>query len=175
MAGRGDRLCGVRLLLIEDSRTLRQAIRDLLEMEGATVIEAGTGREALELVRAQLFDLVLTDLGLPDMTGGQIVPQIRALMPGRTPIAVLSGAGTEQLAAALRAGADWAFAKPVEWDDLVRCLTCPAADGAGHRAVGPRDSRADQGWRREISRPRERRASATLSSRASQPRPIKSS
>jgi DNA-binding response OmpR family regulator len=134
MAGHGDRLSGVRLLLIEDSRPLRCAIRDLLEMEGATVIEAGTGHQALELARAQPFDLVLTDLGLPDMRGGEIIPQIRALLPGRTQIAVLSGAGTEHLAAALRAGADWAFAKPVEWDGLVRCLTGRAADRRGRAA-----------------------------------------
>jgi CheY-like chemotaxis protein len=117
--GQRGPLAASRLLLIEDAAALRQLLRHLLELEGATVDEAGTGREALELVRRQPFDLVLTDLGLPDMPGRAVVARVCAVLQGRTPVAVLSGAGQDELRGALEAGAERVFAKPVDWDDLL--------------------------------------------------------
>lgn len=128
------RLSGVRLLLVEDAARLRQVVRSMLESEGATVFEAGTGREALALVQTQSFDLVLTDLGLPDMPGADVISSIRAVTQGGTPVAVLSGAAPDDLARALRVGADRVFAKPFAWNELVRYLTRRAGSGPG----GPR-------------------------------------
>jgi two-component system CheB/CheR fusion protein len=116
------RLAGTRLLLIEDSPRLRQTIRVLLEIEGAVVVETGTGREALDLVRRLPFDLALTDLGLPDMPGRTVIAQIRALTQSRLPVAVLSGAHRDDLAEAVEAGAERAFSKPIDWDALVTYL-----------------------------------------------------
>jgi DNA-binding response OmpR family regulator len=117
-----ERLAGARLLLIEDAFMLRKTIRLMLELEGATVVEAGTAREGLEMVRRHPFDLVLTDLGLPDMAGPAVIVQIRAASQGRTPVAVLSGAHEDRLVEAVDAGADCAFAKPVDWEVLVAYL-----------------------------------------------------
>ncbi len=94
----------------------------MLELEGATVVEAGTGGEALHLAAAQGFDVALTDLGLPDMSGEAVITGIRSVSRGRTPVAVVSGAHAEALAHALEVGAERAFTKPMNWDDLVRYL-----------------------------------------------------
>lgn len=120
--GTRDRLSGVRVLLVEDVATVRQAIRWMLEAEGATVVEACAGREAVELAATQTFDAVLTDLGLPDMSGEAIITGLRAVSQGRTPVAVVSGAPEEDLAHALEVGAERAFTKPIDADDLVHYL-----------------------------------------------------
>lgn len=115
-------LSGLRVLVVEDADVVRQVTRWTLEAEGATVVEAQDGREAFELAATQSFDVVLTDLGLPDMSGAVVVTGIRSATHGRTPVAVVSGACQEDLAHALAAGAERAFAKPVDLDDLVGYL-----------------------------------------------------
>jgi DNA-binding NtrC family response regulator len=117
-----NRLSGLRVLVVEDDATLRQLVRAMLEPEGATVSEAGTGREALAAAAAQAFDVALTDLGLPDMPGATLIAGIHAATSGRTSVAVVSGAAPDDLAHAVHVGAERAFAKPVDWDDLLRYL-----------------------------------------------------
>ncbi|MCX5743627.1 MAG: response regulator [Proteobacteria bacterium] len=58
-----------RILVVEDEPNARSALRDLLEVEGYIVDTASRGREAIERQRATPPDLLLTDLGLPDMDG----------------------------------------------------------------------------------------------------------
>jgi DNA-binding response OmpR family regulator len=110
-------------------------MRSFLELEGALVLEAGTGREAVELARGGTFDIVLTDLGLPDVSGEAVITHIRATSHDRTAVAVLSGAGEHELARAMELGADRIFTKPLEWEDLVCYLerrSALLADGRLH-------------------------------------------
>jgi len=116
------RLQGMRLLVVEDAAAVRTLIRSLLEMEGATVVEARTGREACEIAETQTFDVALTDLGLPDVSGEAVIARIRAVSQGCTPVAVVSGAPENDLAHALEVGAERTFAKPLDWDDLIGYL-----------------------------------------------------
>ncbi|MBI2203371.1 MAG: response regulator [Candidatus Rokubacteria bacterium] len=115
-----DPLAGIHVLVVEDTASIRRLMHTMLETEGATVVEASTGREAIELARVEAFDVVLTDLGLPDISGETVIAEVRAVSRGRTRIAVVSGAHPDDLAHALEAGAERAFAKPVEWNDLLR-------------------------------------------------------
>lgn len=73
---------------------------------------------------------MLTDLGLPDMPGEAVIARVRAVSRGRTPVAVVSGSDPGRLAHALQVGAERAFAKPVDWEDLVRYLIRRTAGGA---------------------------------------------
>jgi len=116
------RLSGVRVLLVEDSASVREAVRMLLETEGADVAEASTGGEAVGLASAQAFDVVLTDLGLPDLSGEAVVASIRAATRRRVAIVVLSAADEYELARALRVGAERVFRKPFDGEVLVRYL-----------------------------------------------------
>ncbi|MBI2219217.1 MAG: response regulator [Candidatus Rokubacteria bacterium] len=117
-----DRLSGLRVLVVEDLAVIRQLIRLMLESEGATVVEACTGREAFELAATQTFDVALTDLGLPDMPGAAVINRILSASHGRTPVAVVSGAHEADLAHALEVGAERAFSKPMDWDEIIRYL-----------------------------------------------------
>ncbi|MBI1737581.1 MAG: response regulator [Candidatus Rokubacteria bacterium] len=116
-------LDGLRILVVEDVPAVRKLMVSLLALEGATVVEACTGREACERVREAAFDVALTDLGLPDIPGEAVVAYVRASSGGRTPVAVLSGANEADLARALALGAERAFAKPIDWEELLAYLT----------------------------------------------------
>lgn len=65
------------ILIVEDERKLRDLLRGYLEREGMTVLTAGTGAEGLDLAGTARPDLVILDLGLPDISGESVVREIR--------------------------------------------------------------------------------------------------
>jgi len=69
------------VLLVEDEALIRINTADMLEDMGHAVIEAGTAAEALDAAAAQDFDILVTDVGLPDMKGGELAKEIRRLKP----------------------------------------------------------------------------------------------
>jgi len=71
-------LRGLRILVIEDAQDIREVFTLLLRAEGANVDSAANGREATELVAQQSFDVVLSDLGLPDIPGDVLIRELRA-------------------------------------------------------------------------------------------------
>jgi CheY-like chemotaxis protein len=119
---RREQLDGLRVLLVEDVFEVRQIMRWMLEARGATVADASTARDGLHLVRTRPFDVVLTDLRLPDMSGEAVIRGLRSESGGRTRIAAVSGADARTLSRALELGAERAFGKPVEWQGLLRYL-----------------------------------------------------
>src|SRR5262245_57071683 len=113
-----QRLDGTRILLVEDEENVRRTLTTLLSMEGADVTSTGSGRHALELAANGRFDLLLTDLDLPDVPGAAIIRQVLAEPnPGR--VIVLTGSGQADLSRARQAGAEIVLLKPVEWSTLV--------------------------------------------------------
>jgi CheY-like chemotaxis protein len=78
------------LLVVEDERPLRDLLVKVLGREGYTVRTAATAEEALEIVRRDPIDLLLTDVMLPGMSGPQLARVIRANSPG-TRIVFMSG------------------------------------------------------------------------------------
>jgi DNA-binding NtrC family response regulator len=117
-----DQLAGMRLLVVDDDNAVRTILCAMLEARGATVIEAANARQALEHLTAQEFDVVLTDLGLPDRSGEAVIAEVKSLSGGRTPVAVISGADARALAHAIEAGAERAFKKPIDGPGLIRYL-----------------------------------------------------
>ena len=108
-----------RLLLVEDDRTLSDALSRALEMSGFTVYVTGYGEDALDLARAYRFDVVVLDLSLPDMPGQQVLQQLHQTRPD-TPVIILSG--ETDLAAKIEnfmEGADDYVTKPFHRDELV--------------------------------------------------------
>ena len=65
------------VLVVEDEAKLRQLLRDMLEREGLSVVTTGSGAEAIELFKRTLPDLVVLDLGLPDISGEDVACAIR--------------------------------------------------------------------------------------------------
>jgi DNA-binding response OmpR family regulator len=103
--------------VVDDERKLRALIRVYLERDGYTVVEADTGQAALAMTARALPDLVILDLGLPDLPGEEV---LRLLRRDEVPVVVLTARATEpDRVAGLRAGADDYLVKPFSPRELV--------------------------------------------------------
>jgi DNA-binding response OmpR family regulator len=119
------RLLGARLLIVDDDVNLCEILRLLLSLEGAaTVVTCMTGQQAAAASGyGDSFDIVLTDLGLPDIPGEVLIRQILATAGHRPHVVVLTGSGGDEQAAARAAGADVILTKPVKWTSLLAALS----------------------------------------------------
>jgi two-component system KDP operon response regulator KdpE len=109
------------VLVIEDDPPIRRFLRSALEGEGMTVQEADTGRRGLNAAAARRPDLIILDLGLPDMDGLDVIRELRAWT--RIPILILSAHSRElEKVAALDAGADDYLTKPFGVPELLARL-----------------------------------------------------
>jgi two-component system CheB/CheR fusion protein len=118
-------LTHMRILLIEDAPDIREVFTVLLRVEGADVLAAGSAREALELADRYDFDVVMSDLGLPDMPGDALIRHLVATARGPTRVVVVTGYGEPYLTRARQAGAEVVFTKPVEWSRILEWLERP--------------------------------------------------
>ena len=116
---------GIRILLVEDAPDIREVFTVLLRVEGAEVVPVGTGREAVDVAGARDFDIVLSDLGLPDIPGDVLIRQLLSTARRRTRVVVVTGYGEPYLARARQAGAEVVFTKPVEWTRILDWLQRP--------------------------------------------------
>jgi two-component system KDP operon response regulator KdpE len=108
----------VTVLLIEDEPEIRRFLRTTLPAHGFRLYEAATGKDGLTEAQSRNPDLILLDLGLPDLEGGEVIRQIREWTA--TPIIVLSARDQEQgKVAALDLGADDYVTKPFGVDELL--------------------------------------------------------
>jgi two-component system KDP operon response regulator KdpE len=106
------------ILLVEDEPPIRRLLRMTLGAQDYRTIEASTGAEALTALRHHRPDLVLLDLGLPDIDGLALIDRIREVGP--VPLVVLSGRGDEAAkVTALDAGADDYVDKPFGAEELM--------------------------------------------------------
>jgi two-component system, OmpR family, KDP operon response regulator KdpE len=109
---------GPKVLLIEDEPQIRRFLRPALTSQGYRLLEAGTGAEGLAEAAMRQPDLVILDLGLPDLDGLEIIHRLREWTA--TPIVVLSARGQERdKIAALDAGADDYVSKPFGVGELL--------------------------------------------------------
>jgi two-component system, OmpR family, KDP operon response regulator KdpE len=111
-----------KVLVIDDEPPIRKLLRMGLSAHGYEILEAPNGRISLELLEQQKPDLVILDLGLPDMQGLELLRMIRARNEG-VPIVVLSSRGDEaSKVQALDLGADDYVTKPFGMDELLARL-----------------------------------------------------
>jgi two-component system, OmpR family, KDP operon response regulator KdpE len=109
---------GARILVVDDDPSILRAVRTILPRHGFQVETAETGRQALERHANGHPDLILLDLGLPDMDGTAAIERVRA--HSSTPIVVLSVRGAEhEKVKAIDLGADDYLTKPFGMDELV--------------------------------------------------------
>ena len=106
------------VLLVEDERKLRELIRSYLERAGFTVLSTGSGAEAISVAVSAAPDLVILDLGLPDVSGEAVAGEV--LATGPVPILMLTAkAAEEDRIAGLELGADDYVTKPFSPRELV--------------------------------------------------------
>lgn len=104
-------MTGHRVLIVDDEPQLRRVLRPALAACGYEVLEAATGSDALRAIAASAPDIVVLDLGLPDMDGKDVLAQARAFSP--VPIVILSARDREaEKIAALDSGANDYVEKP---------------------------------------------------------------
>jgi CheY-like chemotaxis protein len=115
-------LHGLAILVIEDAADILDIFVTLLRAEGAEAVGARNGRDALAIASRYRFDIVLSDLGLPDIPGDVLIRSIVADAVRPIRVAVISGAGAPELTRAREAGAEAVFQKPVEWANVVSFL-----------------------------------------------------
>jgi CheY-like chemotaxis protein len=118
-------LSGVRILVIEDAADIREVFAVLLRAEGADVTAAANGREALDAASRQRFDVILSDLGLPDVPGDVLIRQLLGCTRNHARVVVITGYGEPYLTRARQAGAEVVFTKPVEWTRILDYLERP--------------------------------------------------
>ncbi|MDR0279002.1 MAG: sigma-54 dependent transcriptional regulator [Paucimonas sp.] len=131
-------MSAIKVLLVEDDRSLRQALGDTLELGGFTYRAAGSAEEALEMVAAEAFSLVVSDVNMPGMDGHQLLARLRLVQPQLPVLLMTAHAAVERAVDAIRQGAADYLVKPFEPRallDLVARHALGAASGA--EAEGP--------------------------------------
>jgi two-component system, OmpR family, KDP operon response regulator KdpE len=106
------------ILLIEDEKPIRRFVKPYLEIQDFKVIEAQTGEEGLALASSHKPELILLDLGLPDMDGLMVLRRLREWT--KIPVIILTARGKDQdKVEGLNAGADDYLAKPFSVEELM--------------------------------------------------------
>jgi two-component system CheB/CheR fusion protein len=126
----GETLDQLEVLAVDDDEDTTALLRYLLEMNGAKVTTANSGSEALDLARAEHFDVVLSDISMPSMDGFEFVRRLRAL-PGKEDIRVvaLTGFGRkEDVEQAENEGFVAHLTKPFDVEALLQFLSRLSAE-----------------------------------------------
>lgn len=120
----------MKILLVEDEESLRITLAANLELEGYEVVEACDGAEALGLLAKQTFDLVLSDVRMPRVTGVGLLQKIKESYPELPVLLMTAYTAEEQLERAVDGGVFAVLRKPFAMDDalaaIVRALRGPA-------------------------------------------------
>jgi DNA-binding NtrC family response regulator len=112
----------MQVLLIDDERAIRRALREILEFEGCFVEEAENGTQALDKLKTQSYDLIFSDIKMPQMDGLELLDQILALGI-ETPVIMISGHGTVETAVgAIKKGAFDFIEKPLDLNRILVLL-----------------------------------------------------
>lgn len=113
----------LKILLVEDNQTIASQVIEFLEGHGWTLDYAATGKQGMALASAEIYDLVLLDLNLPDVDGLQVCEHIKQHAPHKLPVLMLTARDAfEDKAKGFYRGADDYVTKPFELRELaLRC------------------------------------------------------
>ncbi|HUI66415.1 MAG TPA: response regulator, partial [Bacteroidota bacterium] len=107
------------ILIVDDEEIIRESLSFVLTKEGYRVQEAANGRIAAEMFKNDSFDLVLTDLEMPEMKGIELLEHIARYSPETLVVIITAYGSIDTAIAALRKGAVDYILKPVEFDELL--------------------------------------------------------
>jgi len=107
-----------RVLIIEDDEETRSLLKDFFAEEGFETDSISTGYDAFEILTKKIFDLVITDIRMPGLTGLDILPRIKKIQP-EVAIIVITAFGTEEVPRkAFERGANACLEKPIHFQEL---------------------------------------------------------
>jgi two-component system, cell cycle response regulator len=118
----GERMAKARVLAVDDQRYFRVFLEDLLVQQGFEVRTAGSGEEALHLLEREAFDVVVTDLVMPGVSGAELVERVKARWPDQDLVVVTSVGDVRTAVDAMRTGASDYLLKPLDPTLLERSL-----------------------------------------------------
>jgi CheY-like chemotaxis protein len=116
------RLQGAHILVVDDAPDVLDVITMLLRLEGADAVGASNGLDALAIYRGDHFDVVVIDLGLPDIPGEVLIRAIIAAARRPLKVVVITGESEPVLTRAREAGASAIFIKPCDWGRVLSYL-----------------------------------------------------
>lgn len=107
-----------KILVVDDEQSVATTIKAILQLDGSEVTAVTSGKEAVDLLKEQEFDVVLTDLRLDDLDGIEILRETQKLWPDTVSIMLTGYASLESAVTALRSGAYDYLIKPSDVDEL---------------------------------------------------------
>jgi len=114
---------GARILMVDDDFNTREMMKVMLEQVGAEVVTAASANEALSKLQPGRYDAMLTDIGMAEVNGYELIAKVRALGPekgGDVPaIAITAYTGKEERIRAITSGFQYHLSKPIEPGELV--------------------------------------------------------
>jgi len=108
-----------KILIVDDEEHVRGSIKMLLEFEGYQILTASNGQEALDLLQQEDFDLVISDVRMPKMTGLDLLHHIKKMNPLLPVMMITAHATVDDVIEAMREGAFNYLKKPYENDEVV--------------------------------------------------------
>jgi GAF domain-containing protein/ActR/RegA family two-component response regulator len=112
----------LRCLVVDDEPPVRAVIADILESAGHAVVQLGDGGEAIARFAAEPFDLVVTDLAMPRVSGWQVARAVKQASP-QVPVFLITGFGVELTAEERRAhGVDLVLVKPLQIEEILEAV-----------------------------------------------------
>src|SRR3989344_3307980 len=124
------------ILVVEDDATIRECVKDILIDNNYIVEEAADGVSAIELLKKQPPDLVVLDLGLPNIAGESVLSEIKKTLP-QVPVIILTAKNhTTDVVKGFQLGADDYISKPFEFEELLARIGAKLKDTNGKLEVG---------------------------------------
>lgn len=111
-----------RILLVDDEQDLRETLADLLSLAGYLVTTAESGPVAVAAAHQSRFDLLITDLRMPGMSGAETITAIKLIDPAIRVVVVTGYPSEATTADCRRRGADDLIPKPFDIDELLRLV-----------------------------------------------------
>jgi two-component system response regulator AtoC len=130
-----------KVMIVDDERLVRWSLRQKCEEWGYTVIEADAGEPALRVAQSESPDLVLLDVRLPDLTGIEVLDQLKKTGTARSVIMITADPQLDDVKASLKLGAYDFVGKPIDFEALHEVMES-AIQAAGARCDDPQPSRA---------------------------------
>ena len=106
------------LLVVEDDADVCDAIVDTLQALPIKILTAADGQQALQIVRSQPIDAILSDINMPGMSGLELLPKAKAVRPDVPIIMITAYGDADTKRKALESGADALFTKPIDFGML---------------------------------------------------------
>lgn len=112
-----------KILIVDDSRTSRKILRNLLEGQGYEVVEAANGAEGVNFYKAEKPNLVTMDITMPVMDGLAALKEIRCFDPGARVVMVTAAGQESKIVSAVKLGAAEFLTKPFDKEKILKIVS----------------------------------------------------